>query len=130
MYLQYTLHKVKRFLTLLLCNMFGNRINSYVRFWYPFNSLQIHLEADPSDYLGDEGTRSNEARLEIIHKILGDILGLHVRAPVEITQVDFTRGYFLGHHVVRKFNVTNCILTNTGKCILTYIGKCILTNNW
>ncbi|XP_045538116.1 biotin--protein ligase isoform X2 [Papilio machaon] len=60
---------------------------------------QIHLEADPNDYLGDEGFKSNEARLGIIHKILGDILGLHVRDPKEIRHVDYTMGYFLGNHV-------------------------------
>ncbi|KAI8437570.1 hypothetical protein MSG28_011859, partial [Choristoneura fumiferana] len=60
---------------------------------------QIHLEADPSDYLAEEGIKSNEARLEIIHKILGDILDLHVRDPREITQLDYTRGFFLGNHV-------------------------------
>ncbi|KPJ03516.1 Biotin--protein ligase [Papilio xuthus] len=60
---------------------------------------QIHLEADPNDYLGDEGFKSNDARLGIIHKILGDILGLHVRDPKEIRQVDYTMGYFLGNHV-------------------------------
>ncbi|KAI8437569.1 hypothetical protein MSG28_011859 [Choristoneura fumiferana] len=59
----------------------------------------IHLEADPSDYLAEEGIKSNEARLEIIHKILGDILDLHVRDPREITQLDYTRGFFLGNHV-------------------------------
>ncbi|XP_063548722.1 uncharacterized protein LOC134755946 [Cydia strobilella] len=60
---------------------------------------QIHLEADPCDYLADEGVKSNEARLEIIHKILGDILNLHVREPREITQPDYSRGFFLGNHV-------------------------------
>ncbi|XP_063381290.1 biotin--protein ligase [Cydia fagiglandana] len=60
---------------------------------------QIHLEADPCDYLADEGVKSNEARLEIIHKILGDILDLHVRDPREITQPEYTRGFFLGNHV-------------------------------
>ncbi|XP_045454587.1 biotin--protein ligase [Melitaea cinxia] len=60
---------------------------------------QIHLEADPSDYLGEEGIRSNEARLEILHKILGDILGLHVKDSREISQIEYTRGYFLGNHV-------------------------------
>ncbi|XP_013147643.1 PREDICTED: biotin--protein ligase [Papilio polytes] len=60
---------------------------------------QIHLEADPNDYLGDEGFKSNEARLGIIHKILGDILGLHVKDPKEIRHVDYTMGYFLGNHV-------------------------------
>lgn len=63
--------------------------------------FQIHLEADPSDYLAEEGIKSNEARLEIIHKILGDILDLHVRDPREITQLEYTRGFFLGNHVVR-----------------------------
>ncbi|XP_047988406.1 biotin--protein ligase [Leguminivora glycinivorella] len=60
---------------------------------------QIHLEADPSDYLAEEGVKSNEARLEIIHKILGDILDLHVRDPRDITQPEYTRGFFLGNHV-------------------------------
>ncbi|XP_028169574.1 LOW QUALITY PROTEIN: biotin--protein ligase [Ostrinia furnacalis] len=60
---------------------------------------QIHLEADPSDYLGEEGIKSNEARLEIIHKILGDILGLHVREPSQLPRVEYTRGFFLGNHV-------------------------------
>ncbi|XP_063374680.1 biotin--protein ligase isoform X2 [Cydia amplana] len=60
---------------------------------------QIHLEADPCDYLADEGVKSNDARLEIIHKILGDILDLHVRDPREITQPEYTRGFFLGNHV-------------------------------
>ncbi|XP_049884797.1 biotin--protein ligase [Pectinophora gossypiella] len=60
---------------------------------------QIHLEADPSDYLGDEGVKSNEARLEIMHKILGEILGLHVKEPKECAAVDYTRGFFLGNHV-------------------------------
>ncbi|XP_061727921.1 uncharacterized protein LOC133533022 [Cydia pomonella] len=60
---------------------------------------QIHLEADPCDYLADEGVKSNEARLEIIHKILGDILDLHVRDPREITQPEYSRGFFLGNHV-------------------------------
>ncbi|CAH2095374.1 unnamed protein product [Euphydryas editha] len=60
---------------------------------------QIHLEADPCDYLGEEGIRSNEARLEILHKILGDILGLHVKDSREISQIEYTRGYFLGNHV-------------------------------
>ncbi|XP_063832731.1 uncharacterized protein LOC135081876 [Ostrinia nubilalis] len=59
---------------------------------------QIHL-ADPSDYLGEEGIKSNEARLEIIHKILGDILGLHVREPSQLPRVEYTRGFFLGNHV-------------------------------
>lgn len=63
--------------------------------------FQIHLEADPSDYLPEEGAKSNEARLEIIHKILGDILGLHVKTSVEINHPEFTRGFFLGNHVVR-----------------------------
>ncbi|KAJ2954764.1 hypothetical protein O0L34_g3067 [Tuta absoluta] len=60
---------------------------------------QIHLEADPSDYLGEEGPQSNTARLEIMHKILGDILGLHVRDVREWSAVDYTRGFFLGNHV-------------------------------
>ncbi|CAG9112896.1 unnamed protein product [Plutella xylostella] len=60
---------------------------------------QIHLEADPNDYLGEEGMTANEARLEILHKILGDILGLHVKDPHKVTQIDFTRGFFLGNHV-------------------------------
>ncbi|KAI5633383.1 biotin--protein ligase isoform X1 [Phthorimaea operculella] len=60
---------------------------------------QIHLEADPSDYLGEEGPQSNTARLEIMHKILGDILGLHVRDAREWSGVDYTRGFFLGNHV-------------------------------
>ncbi|XP_068619675.1 biotin--protein ligase [Battus philenor] len=60
---------------------------------------QIHLEADPNDYLGEEGIKSNEARLGIIHKIMGDILGLHVKDPKELRQVDYTMGYFLGNHV-------------------------------
>ncbi|XP_023940257.1 biotin--protein ligase isoform X2 [Bicyclus anynana] len=60
---------------------------------------QIHLEADPCDYLREEGVRSNEARLEILHKILGDILGLHVKDTKELTQLEYTRGYFLGNHV-------------------------------
>ncbi|KAL0818969.1 hypothetical protein ABMA28_008261 [Loxostege sticticalis] len=60
---------------------------------------QIHLEADPSDYLGEEGVKSNEARLEIIHKILGDILGLHVREPSQLPRIEYTRGFFLGNHV-------------------------------
>ncbi|XP_063622678.1 uncharacterized protein LOC134794809 [Cydia splendana] len=60
---------------------------------------QIHLEADPCDYLADEGVKSNEARLEIIHKILGDILDLHVRDPRDITQPEYSRGFFLGNHV-------------------------------
>ncbi|KAG6457527.1 hypothetical protein O3G_MSEX010347 [Manduca sexta] len=63
---------------------------------------QIHLEADPSDYLGDEGLKSNEARLGIIHKILGDILGLHVKEPSELMPFEYTRGFFLGNHVVRS----------------------------
>ncbi|XP_072933352.1 biotin--protein ligase [Epargyreus clarus] len=60
---------------------------------------QIHLEADPCDYLGEEGIKSNEARLDILHKILGDILGLHVKDPREIPQIQYTSGYFLGDHV-------------------------------
>ncbi|CAK1593943.1 unnamed protein product [Parnassius mnemosyne] len=60
---------------------------------------QIHLEADPSDYLGEEGMISNEARLGILHKIMGDILGLHVKDPKEICNLDYTMGYFLGNHV-------------------------------
>ncbi|CAH2054413.1 unnamed protein product, partial [Iphiclides podalirius] len=60
---------------------------------------QIHLEADPSDYLGEEGMKSNEARLGIIHKIMGEILGLHVKDPKEIRNIDHTTGYFLGNHV-------------------------------
>ncbi|CAG4966213.1 unnamed protein product [Parnassius apollo] len=60
---------------------------------------QIHLEADPSDYLGEEGLKSNEARLGILHKIMGDILGLHVKDPKEIRNLDYTMGYFLGNHV-------------------------------
>ncbi|XP_032522265.2 biotin--protein ligase isoform X2 [Danaus plexippus] len=60
---------------------------------------QIHLEADPCDYLGEEGVRSNEARIEILHKILGDVLGLHVKDPKELTTVEYTRGYFLGNHL-------------------------------
>ncbi|CAH0731845.1 unnamed protein product, partial [Brenthis ino] len=60
---------------------------------------QIHLEADPNDYLGEEGIRSNEARLEILHKILGDILGLHVKDCRDVTQLEYTKGYFLGNHV-------------------------------
>ncbi|XP_050672410.1 biotin--protein ligase isoform X2 [Leptidea sinapis] len=63
---------------------------------------QIHLEADPCDYLGDEGVKSNEARLEILHKILGDILGLHVRNPKELMQIEFTKAFFLGDHVVKQ----------------------------
>ncbi|XP_075984632.1 holocarboxylase synthetase-like protein isoform X2 [Anticarsia gemmatalis] len=69
---------------------------------------QIHLEADPSDYLGEEGMKSNEARLGIIHKILGDILGLHVRDPQELAQVDYTRGFFLGNHVHKLQLVERC----------------------
>ncbi|XP_062525390.1 biotin--protein ligase isoform X3 [Bombyx mori] len=60
---------------------------------------QIHLEADPSDYLGDEAAESNVARLGILHKICGEILGLHVRDPAEFKQVEYTRGFFLGNHV-------------------------------
>uniref|UniRef100_A0A2A4JH97 BPL/LPL catalytic domain-containing protein n=1 Tax=Heliothis virescens TaxID=7102 RepID=A0A2A4JH97_HELVI len=69
---------------------------------------QIHLEADPSDYLGEEGMKSNEARLGIIHKILGDILGLHVKDPQELTQIDYTRGFFLGNHVHKLRLVEAC----------------------
>ncbi|XP_060805939.1 biotin--protein ligase [Amyelois transitella] len=60
---------------------------------------QIHLEADPCDYLGEEAVKSNEARIGILHKIMGDILGLHVRDPHQIVEVEFTRGFFLGNHV-------------------------------
>ncbi|CAK1545560.1 unnamed protein product [Leptosia nina] len=60
---------------------------------------QIHLESDPTDYLGEEGIRSNEARLEILHKILGDVLGLHVKDPKELVQIEYSRGFFLGDHV-------------------------------
>ncbi|CAH1636078.1 unnamed protein product [Spodoptera littoralis] len=69
---------------------------------------QIHLEADPSDYLGDEGMKSNDARLGIIHKILGDILGLHVKEPKEMTQIEYTRGFFLGNHVHKLQLVEAC----------------------
>ncbi|KAJ8709211.1 hypothetical protein PYW07_009037 [Mythimna separata] len=71
---------------------------------------QIHLEADPSDYLGDEGIKSNDARLGIIHKILGDILGLHVKEPKELSQIDYTRGFFLGNHVHKLRLVEACPL--------------------
>ncbi|RVE44405.1 hypothetical protein evm_010935 [Chilo suppressalis] len=60
---------------------------------------QIHLEVDPSDYLGEEGVKSNEARLGIIHKIIGDTLGLHVKDPKEVSHIEYTRGFFLGNHV-------------------------------
>ncbi|XP_047511746.1 biotin--protein ligase isoform X2 [Pieris napi] len=60
---------------------------------------QIHLESDPTDYLGEEGIKSNEARLEILHKILGDILSLHVKDPKELVKIEYTRGFFLGDHV-------------------------------
>lgn len=70
--------------------------------------FQIHLEADPSDYLGEEGIKSNEARLGIIHKIMGDILGLHVKDPKEIRNIDYTMGYFLGNHVVSTIIDNDC----------------------
>ncbi|KAF9411933.1 hypothetical protein HW555_009407 [Spodoptera exigua] len=73
---------------------------------------QIHLEADPSDYLGDEGMKSNDARLGIIHKILGDILGLHVKEPKELTQIEYTRGFFLGNHVNKLQLVEACPLVD------------------
>ncbi|KAM3961203.1 LOW QUALITY PROTEIN: holocarboxylase synthetase-like protein [Aphomia sociella] len=77
---------------------------------------QIHLEADPSDYLGEEGIKSNEARLEIIHKIIGDILGLHVVNPQEIAPVEYTRGFFLGNHVHKLSLVEKwCTPTPDGK---------------
>ncbi|XP_045504178.1 biotin--protein ligase isoform X1 [Colias croceus] len=76
---------------------------------------QIHLEADPSDYLGEEGIKSNEARLEILHKILGDILGLHVKDPKEITQVDYTRAFFLGDHVHKLSLVEGWCPSEEGK---------------
>ncbi|XP_059051678.1 biotin--protein ligase [Achroia grisella] len=77
---------------------------------------QIHLEADPSDYLGEEGIKSNEARLEIIHKILGDILGLHVVNPREIAPVEYTKGFFLGNHVHKLSLVEQwCTPTSEGK---------------
>lgn len=56
--------------------------------------------------------KSNDARLGIIHKILGDILGLHVKDPQELAQIDYTRGFFLGNHVVRHltdYDVITCI---------------------
>ncbi|KAL4716228.1 hypothetical protein ACJJTC_004722 [Scirpophaga incertulas] len=60
---------------------------------------QIHLEADPSDYLGEDGAKSNEARLGIIHKVLGDILSLHVKDSQALNPIEFTKGFFLGNHV-------------------------------
>ncbi|GBP60675.1 Biotin--protein ligase [Eumeta japonica] len=60
---------------------------------------QVHLEADPSDYLGEEGVKINEVRLEIVHKILGSVLGLHVCDNWESSEVEYTRGFFLGNHV-------------------------------
>lgn len=73
---------------------------------------QIHLEADPSDYLGEEGMQSNEARLGIIHKILGDILGLHVKDHQEVAQIDYTRGFFLGNHVNKLQLVERCAVVD------------------
>ncbi|KOB77925.1 putative Biotin protein ligase [Operophtera brumata] len=79
---------------------------------------QIHLEADPRDYLGDEGAKSNEARLEIIHKILGDILGLHVKTPLETTHVEYTRGFFLGNHVHKMQLLERWCAANAEGCRL------------
>ncbi|XP_053615602.1 biotin--protein ligase isoform X2 [Plodia interpunctella] len=77
---------------------------------------QIHLEADPCDYLGEEGMKSNEARIEILHKIMGDILGLHVRNPHELNEVEFTRGFFLGNHVDKLALIERwCPPTEDGK---------------
>ncbi|XP_050355144.1 biotin--protein ligase isoform X2 [Nymphalis io] len=78
---------------------------------------QIHLEADPSDYLGEEGMKSNEARLEILHKILGNILGLHVKDSRELKQVEYTKGYFLGNHVQKMSLVESWCPVVDGKRI-------------
>ncbi|CAB3238450.1 unnamed protein product [Arctia plantaginis] len=89
---------------------------------------QIHLEADPSDYLGEEGMISNEARLGIIHKILGDILGLHVKDPQELTQIDYTRGFFLGNHVNKLQLVERCAVVDGAriqKCDNVMIQWCL-----
>ncbi|KAJ0172196.1 hypothetical protein K1T71_012169 [Dendrolimus kikuchii] len=89
---------------------------------------QIHLEADPSDYLGDEGIKSNEARLGIIHKILGDILGLHVKEPTEVTHIEYTNGFFLGNHVDKLSLVERwCPSLEDGKRVQAMEG---LTIQW
>ncbi|XP_069361840.1 biotin--protein ligase isoform X1 [Maniola hyperantus] len=88
---------------------------------------QIHLEADPCDYLGEEGIRSNEARLEILHKILGDILGLHVKDTREITQLEYTRGYFLGNHVQKMSLVEEWCKAVDGRRVQKLAG---LTIQW
>lgn len=87
---------------------------------------QIHLEADPSDYLGDEGIKSNEARLQIIHKVLGDVLGLHVRETSEITNIQYSRGYFLGNHV-NKMSLVDALCPDAS-CRIQKLGD--LTVQW
>ncbi|XP_041982887.1 biotin--protein ligase isoform X2 [Aricia agestis] len=65
---------------------------------------QIHLETDPAEYLGEEGPKYNKSRYEILFKILGDIISLHVKDMSEIPTVDYTEGYFFGDEkIISKF---------------------------
>ncbi|XP_011314628.1 biotin--protein ligase [Fopius arisanus] len=65
---------------------------------------QIHLEADPSQYEGEEAKfkalkESNQARLEIIGDLLATHLGMDIKTTIEAPV--FTPGFFLGRHELK-----------------------------
>lgn len=68
---------------------------------------QVHLEADPSQFEGDEGRydalkNSNSQRLEILSDLLCTYLNVEVRKDFSGPELEYTAGYLLADELGRK----------------------------